>query len=85
MLSTLLKVLIPQFFAGAVEILKDKQARKENMGSVSTLASSLPAAIAAGSVALEGPLPPDNLETLVTQVVMSILALVLFFLRKPKA
>ncbi|WP_461522181.1 hypothetical protein [Porticoccus sp.] len=81
MLSTLLKVLIPQFIAGALDIVRNKSALKDNMRRTSTKLASLPAAIAVGSASVEGPLPSDNLEALLVQLAMSIVALVLFFLR----
>jgi len=66
--------LIAPIIQGAIEIYKDKKARKENLGKVSTKLALLPAAITAGTaVGAE-----QTLEVVVTEVVLALVSLALF-------
>lgn len=89
-----LKLLAPSLIAGAVEIIKDKQARKENLTRPSTAAGStllgtaITAAIspevASQAVQAIG-MPADTLEGYVTQIMLGIGGIILIMLRKGKA
>lgn len=80
----MLQALIPSLIAGAVEIIKDKQARKENLTKPSTVIGTPAAAIAAAVAPEVAGMPPDSLEAAVTQIALGIVAVIMFFLRKGK-
>ena len=64
-----------------VKIIADRMS-KENLKHPTTIAA---AASATSAVATTEVLPPDSPEALITQAVMSVLALVLFFWPPKKA
>ena len=79
------QALIPQLIAGAVEIIKDKKARKDNLKKPSTVIG-MPAAAVAAAVAPDVlGMAPHSLESALTQIALGLVAVAMFFLRKGRA
>lgn len=73
-----LLALIPALVKGAVQIVTDKKAFKENLKAKTTKA----AVALVGASAATGVAVPESEEAAITQAVMAILGAVLFFYRK---
>ena len=75
--------LIPTLIGSIVKIIADRTS-KENLKHPTTIAAA-----GAATVAIAAPeaLPPDSPEALITQAVLAVLSVVLFFWppRKPQA
>lgn len=75
------QVLVP-FILGAVDIVKNKQARKENLTKISTAIGTAMVGAAAVDAPVAAGLPPDSMEAAITQIAMGVLGVILIFLRK---
>ncbi len=75
----ILKAFIPELVKHGVEMTKDRGVLKENLKSKSTKAAIVPAVIAAAAAVSPEVIPTDPD---VTQVVMSVLTVLMFLLRK---
>ena len=67
--------LIPTLISSVVKLIADRTS-KENLKHPTTIAAAVtaPSAVLAGDV-----LPPDSPEALITQAVLAVLSVVLFF------
>ena len=80
MANPLLIKLIPSIIHGAMRLIKDKKEFKKNLKTKTTAA----AVVLAASVPALPEVTGDNVETMIVQVVMSIVSLGLFLYNKKK-
>lgn len=71
--------IVASLISGAVQIFTNRDAFKENLKSKSTKAAV--ASAVAAAVAPEA-MPPDSLESALTQIALGVVSLVLFFYRR---
>lgn len=89
----MLQALIPSLIAGAVEIFKDKQARRENIKKPSTvtgaglIGTAISAAVSPEVVSqavVAAGMPADTLEGALTQLAMAVVGVIMVLYRKGK-